>query len=100
MSAPPDRRGTQRLQLGGGDHSPDAGCFHSLGTGFGFVLDRLAIVEGFEALSFDDGVVDHDVATAGFWSDETETLLVVKPFNFPHRHVRPFLSLRSLGRQP
>src|SRR5258706_16067972 len=41
-------------------------------------------------------MMNHHIATARFGCNETETLLVVKPFHLPHRHLRnPFLSLRG-----
>src|SRR5258706_10629162 len=44
-------------------------------------------------------MMNHHIATARFGCNETETLLVVKPFHLPHRHLRsPFLSLRTRGR--
>ena len=90
---------TALLQLSCRHHPPHAGCLHSLRSRFRFILHRLAIIQGFETLAFDYRMMDHDIAAAAFGRDETETLLVVKPFHLPHRHLRsPFLSLRTRGR--
>src|SRR6266480_6732560 len=41
-------------------------------------------------------MMHHHIAAARFGCNETKTLLVVKPFHLPHRHLRnPFLSLRG-----
>src|SRR6267142_6905305 len=80
-------------------HAPHASCLHSLGTRFGFVFHRFAVIESFKSLTLDNRMMHHHIAAARFGRDETKTLLVIKPFHLPHRHLRsPFLSLRTRGR--
>src|SRR5207237_7918453 len=77
-------------------HAPYSSCHHSLWSRLGFIFHRLAVIEGFETLPLDNRMMNHHIAAARFGCNKTKTLLVVKPFHLPHRHLRiPFLSLRG-----
>src|SRR5439155_4589275 len=62
-------------------HATYAGGFGAFGAFFDVILDGFAILEGFESLPLDDGMMHEDVLRAVIRSDKAEALLIVEPLD-------------------
>src|SRR5438270_11181049 len=81
-----------RSELRRRDEPADLGGFHALGTVLEVKLDRLILLERFEARAFNHRMVDEDIFSSVVGLYEAEPFLIIKPLDLTRGHLKPLLS--------